>query len=167
MGLGAERLDSFDFLPIFRVIFQHASRSLVGLSYVLVPGAACDALCCYGCGPKRKPTRWPTSEPTIALHLRYHLPSQLITLMSCKGRAGIPHCPPYHRCCQLPGHHMMAPGMAHFHVAGTRASNLIRIAAPGPAWEESMSPADFILLTNWLDSPCSVQPHPLREFGPV
>jgi hypothetical protein len=87
--------------------------------------------------------------------------------MSCKGRAGIPHCPPLtiHRCCQLPGHHMMAPGMAHFHVAGTRASNLIRIAAPGPAWEESMSPADFILLTNWLDSPCSVQPHPLRGFG--
>jgi hypothetical protein len=37
--------------------------------------------------------------------------------------------------------------MAHFHVAGTRASNLIRIAASGPAWEESMSPADFILLT--------------------
>ena len=60
---------------------------------------------------------------------------------------------------------MMAPGMAHFHVAGTRASNLIRIAALGPAWEESMSPADFILLTNWLDSPCSVQPHPLRDFG--
>ena len=42
---------------------------------------------------------------------------------------------------------MMAPGMAHFHVAGTRASNLIRIVAPGPAWEESMLPADFILLT--------------------
>jgi len=43
---------------------------------------------------------------------------------------------------------MMAPGMAHFHVAGTRASNLIRIlTAPGPAWEESMLPADFILLT--------------------
>jgi len=42
---------------------------------------------------------------------------------------------------------MMAPGMSHFHVAGTRASNLIRIAAPGPAWEESMLPADFILLT--------------------
>ena len=42
---------------------------------------------------------------------------------------------------------MMAPGMVHFHVAGTRASNLIRIAAPGPAWEESMLPADFILLT--------------------
>jgi hypothetical protein len=47
---------------------------------------------------------------------------------------------------------MMAPGMAHFHVGGTRASTLIRMAAPGPAWEESMSPADFILLTNWLDS---------------
>ncbi len=31
--------------------------------------------------------------------------------------------------------------------AGTRAFNLIRIAAPGPAWEESMLPADFILLT--------------------
>jgi hypothetical protein len=42
---------------------------------------------------------------------------------------------------------MMAPGMAHFHVAGTRASNLIRIAVPGPSWEESMLPADFILLT--------------------
>ena len=35
MGLGAERLDSFDFLPIFRVIFQDASRPLVELSYVL------------------------------------------------------------------------------------------------------------------------------------
>jgi len=42
---------------------------------------------------------------------------------------------------------MMAPGMAHSHVAGTRASNLIRIAAPGPAWDESMLPADFIPLT--------------------
>ncbi len=51
---------------------------------------------------------------------------------------------------------MMAPGMAHFHVGGTRASILIRIAAPGPAWEESMSPADFALLTHWLDSPCGV-----------
>jgi len=59
----------------------------------------------------------------------------------------------------------MAPGMAHFHVAGTRASNLILIAAPGPSWEGSLSPADFILLTNWLDSPCSVQPHPLCGFG--
>ena len=33
-------------------------------------------------------------EPTIAWHLRYHLPSQLIMLMACKGRAGIPHCTP-------------------------------------------------------------------------
>jgi hypothetical protein len=24
---------------------------------------------------------------------RYYLPSPLITLMACKGRAGIPHCP--------------------------------------------------------------------------
>ncbi len=38
---------------------------------------------------------------------------------------------------------MMAPGMAHFHVDGTRASTMIHIAAPGPAWEESMSPADL------------------------
>ena len=42
---------------------------------------------------------------------------------------------------------MMAPGMVHSHVTGTRASNLILIAAPGPAWDESMLPADFILLT--------------------
>ena len=59
----------------------------------------------------------------------------------------------------------MAPGMAHFHVAGTSASNLNRLAAPGPAREESMSRADFVLLTNWLDSPGSVQPYPLRGFG--
>jgi len=53
---------------------------------------------------------------------------------------------------------MMAPGMSHFHVAGTRASNLIRIAAPGPAWEESMLPADFILLTLLI---------PLAVFNPT
>jgi hypothetical protein len=42
---------------------------------------------------------------------------------------------------------MMATGMSHFHVAGTRASNLICKTAPGPAWEESILPEDFILLT--------------------
>jgi hypothetical protein len=100
-----------------------------------VPGAACDASCCYGCGPKRKPTRWPKSKPTIALHLWYHLPSQLITPMALKGKAGIPHCPP------LPSLMSAARpsydgtrGVAHFHVAGNRASNLICMAAPGPAW---------------------------------
>ncbi len=73
--------------------------------------------------------------------------------MALKGRAGIPHCPP------LPSLMSAARpsydgtrGVAHFHVAGNRASNLICMAAPGPAWEESMSPADFILLTNWIDS---------------
>ena len=127
--------------------------------------AACDALCCYGCGPKRKPTRWPTSEPTIVLHLRYPLPSQLITPMACKGRAAIPHCPPLPSLMSAarPSYDGTRDGACH--VAGTRASTLICVAAPGPAWEESMSPADFILLTNWFDSPCSAQPHPLRDFG--
>ena len=53
---------------------------------------------------------------------------------------------------------MMAPGMAP-NVAGTRASTLIRVAALGPAWEESMLPADFILLTTGLI--------PLAVFNPV
>ena len=50
---------------------------------------------------------------------------------------------PYHRWCQLPAHHKMAPGMAHFHVGGPRASTMICIVAPGPAWGESMLPADL------------------------
>ncbi len=113
-------------------------RPHVKLSCGAVHGAAYDASCFYGCGPTRKPPRWPTSEPTIALHRRYYLP------MACNGRAGIVHCPPpYHRWCQLPAHHKMAPGTAHFHVGGPRASTMICIVAPGPAWGESMSPADL------------------------
>jgi hypothetical protein len=137
----------------------------VKLSCGAVPGAACDALCCYGCGPKRKPTLWPKSEPTITLHLRYHLPSQLITLMACKGRAGIPHCPPLPLLMSAARPSYDGPQDGAFSCCWYPCIPLIRITAPGPAWEESMSPADLILLTHWLDSPCSAQPHPLREFG--
>jgi hypothetical protein len=96
----------------------------------------------------------------------YHLPSQLITLMACKGRVGIPHCPPplpLLMSAARPSYD--GPRDGAFSCCWCPCIPLIRIPAPGPAWEESMSPADFILLTNWLDSPCSVQPHPLREFG--
>ena len=56
--------------------------------------AACDASCCYGCGPKRKPTLWPASMPTIALHLRYYQP--MVKQMRVLSRSG-PMRKPAHR----------------------------------------------------------------------
>ena len=53
-------------LPWLSLVQQQRSPSFV---------EACDASFCYGCGPTRKPMRWPPSKLTIALHLRYHLPS--------------------------------------------------------------------------------------------
>jgi hypothetical protein len=61
--------------------------------------AACDALCCYGCGPKRKSTRWAASKTTIALHLRYY--QSMVKQMSVLSRSG-PTRTPVHRLTLAP-----------------------------------------------------------------